>query len=253
MLLHADMCLNRRPRAISLAIPLVASLAGCGYLSHAATVEPYPHPFVRHRELPFDAPTLPAATRTLRGVGRLFVADLDSQAVLPVGCHMQEGEVSWYPLLCGIVIPLYDTGLLENVRPAELDYGTADMADTLGAELAACGADVVRRPGDAHPRLFDAASVGPSDHILRGTLDALEHGRHGYAMAPYDFVHMTLRIRLYRAADAALVWQGDVAVGRKLASGEGRAMATQALQLVARRLAADPAFQQALATGAVGP
>lgn len=232
--------------AIPLVIPLVAASAGCAYLSHAATVEPYPHPFLEHRELPFDAPTLPPAARTLRGTAGLLVADLDSQAVLPVGCRMREGEVSWYPLLGGMVIPLYDSGLLENVGSAELDYDTAAMTETLCAELSECGADVVRHQGDVQPRLLEAASVGDAEFVLRGTLLSLEYGRHGYATDPYDFVHMTVHFRLHRFGDAEPRWQAEVAVGRKLGCGRARDIAAQAVRLLARSLSNEPDLQRAL-------
>ena len=232
--------------AMPLMIPLVASLTGCAYLTHPATVEPYPHPSVGHRNLPFDAPTIPPPTRTLHGTAPLLVADLDSQAVLPVGCRMQEGEVSWYPLLSGVVIPLYDSGLLENVGSAELDYDTSDMTETLCAELSECGADVVRYQGDIQPRLLDTASAGAAQFVLRGTLLSLEYGRHGYIIAPYDFVHVTAHFRLHRVGDAEPQWQAEVAVGRKLGSGRARDIAAQAVRLLARTLSNEPDFQRAL-------
>jgi hypothetical protein len=213
-------------RGGALLVLLTAALiqGGC-----AAPKEPYPHPYIRHKALPFSTEAQSHGIPAVPDALRLGVCDLQSQAVFPAGGYYVDGRLE---------------RLLEPIACER------EVADVVNDQLAAYGASTSRLRGETGDLpLLEPKVTKWTDLLLKGTILEMEFSQHGCKKDPYDLFYLRVRFVLQRVSDGKAVWQGDVVAWTKLPpdpSSSQMSLASQTAKVVARRLAESTSFRSSL-------
>jgi hypothetical protein len=212
---------------------LWGALLQCGCINVLAAKEPYPHPYAKHRNLPFSEENVSPPLEPLTSSLRLAICDPQSQAVSPLGGYFVAGQL---------------TRLLEPIACER------ELADVIRDQLSARGVRTFRLPGETGDVLLLTSDVrGTADLLLKGTILGMEFSQHGDKNKPYDLFYVAVRFCLVRATDGETVWQGQVAACLKLPpdpQSSALTFATRAAQSLAEQLMDSASFRGSLAAQA---